>query len=162
MTWRPAGEVAQLLADRAGGLAADAGVDLVEHQRRRAGLGRHAHQREHHARELAARRGLAQRAGGHAGVRGDQELDVVAARSARSRRARVTRASKLAPSMASAGEALDDRAGERAGGLLARGAQLRRACAASSARAASSAASPASSASSAPASSSRRRRHSSA
>ena len=44
-----------------------------------AGLGGDAHQREHHARELAARRRLAQRAGGHAGVRRDQELDLVAA-----------------------------------------------------------------------------------
>ena len=75
----PGGQRAQLLADGARRLAADAGVDLVEHERRRAGLGGDAHQREHHARELAARCGLAQRAGGHARVGRDQELDVVAA-----------------------------------------------------------------------------------
>ena len=47
MTWRPCGEVAQLLADGAGGLAADARVDLVEDERARAGLGGDAHQRQH-------------------------------------------------------------------------------------------------------------------
>ena len=44
--------------------------------------GRCAHDREHHPRELAARRRLAQRAGGDAGVRGDEELHLVAARRA--------------------------------------------------------------------------------
>ena len=43
------------------------------------GRGGDAHQREHHARELAARRRLAQRARRHAGVGGDQELDLVGA-----------------------------------------------------------------------------------
>ena len=80
MTWRPAARVAQLLADGAGRLAADPGIDLVEHQRGRPGLGRHPHQREHHARDLAAGCRLAQRAGGHAGVGRDQELHLVAAR----------------------------------------------------------------------------------
>ena len=80
MTWRPVGERAQLLADGARRLAADAGVDLVEDQRRRAGLGRRAHQRQHHPRELAAGRGLAQRARRHARVGRDQELDLVGAR----------------------------------------------------------------------------------
>ena len=69
MTWRPAGEDAELIADRARGLAADAGVDLVEDERRRPRLGGDAHEREHHARELAARRGVAQRPGRDAGVR---------------------------------------------------------------------------------------------
>ena len=45
----------------------------------RARLGRDAHEREHDAGELAARGGLAQRARGHARVRRDEELDLVAA-----------------------------------------------------------------------------------
>src|SRR5215217_4730924 len=60
----PGGEVAQLLAHRSCGLAADARVDLVEDERAGPGLGRSTHQRQHHARELAARGDLAQRAGG--------------------------------------------------------------------------------------------------
>ena len=101
-TWRPAAERAQLLADRARGLAADAGVDLVEHERRRrrprAG---DAHQREHHARELAARRDLAQRPGGHARVRRDQELDLVAAGRPVAVARRDSATSNVAPSIAS-------------------------------------------------------------
>ncbi len=101
-TCLPSAEIAQPLADRAGGVAADPGVDLVEHERRlrhggdrgflrcrtgaaarRRGTTRHRGEREHHARELAAGSDLAQRAGRHAGVRRDQELDRVAARRAR-------------------------------------------------------------------------------
>ena len=79
----PAGaQPAQPLADRPRRLAADAGVDLVEHQRARpAGVG-DAHQREHHARELPARGDLAQRAGRHARVGRDRQLDAIAARGA--------------------------------------------------------------------------------
>ena len=62
------GERAQVLADRTRGVAADPGVDLVEHEQR-AGAGRrpgsavrHAEQRQHHPRQLAARGDLAQRA----------------------------------------------------------------------------------------------------
>ena len=71
------GQRAQLLADRARGLAADARVDLVEDERRPRAVAGHAEQGEHHARQLAAGGGLAQRRGGHAGVRRDQELDRV-------------------------------------------------------------------------------------
>ena len=60
-------EPAQPLADRARRLAADAGVHLVEDERRPARRCGHRHQREHHARELAARRRLAQRRGGTPG-----------------------------------------------------------------------------------------------
>ena len=81
-----AGEGLQLLAHRAGGLAADPRVDLVEDQRvgsaAALALGGDAHQRQHHPRELAARGRLAQRAGRHARVRGDHELDLVGARRA--------------------------------------------------------------------------------
>ena len=63
---RPCASVAQVLADRARGVPADAGVDLVEHEQRppaRAGRARlrDAQQREHHPRELAAGGDLAQR-----------------------------------------------------------------------------------------------------
>ena len=95
------GQLAQLLADGAGRDAADARVDLVEDERRRAGLGRRAHQREHHARELAAGRDLAQRAGGHAGVGRDQEVHLVGARWAPYSRG-ASAAVNSAPSMASA------------------------------------------------------------
>ncbi len=84
---RPAGERAQVLADRARGVAADAGVDLVEHQQRARPRDRpspdavgDAQQRQHHPRELAARGDLAQRAGGQAGVGRDHQLDRVGAR----------------------------------------------------------------------------------
>ena len=70
-------ERAQPLADGAGGLAADAGVDLVEHERRRLARAGHGHQREHHARQLAARGGLAQRRRRHARVRRQHELDAL-------------------------------------------------------------------------------------
>ncbi len=71
-------EIAQALADGARGVAADAGVDLVEHERRlrrgstsrprgaatrRSGTTGHGGEGEHHARELAAGCDLAQRAG---------------------------------------------------------------------------------------------------
>ncbi len=68
-------EALQPLADRACGVAADAGVDLVEHERRAPtrrwplmppSLQR-ARQREHHARELAAGGDLAQRGRGTPG-----------------------------------------------------------------------------------------------
>ena len=56
-TWRLAGQRPQALAHRARRRAADAGVDLVEDDGRRALDGRgDAHQRQHHPRQLAARR----------------------------------------------------------------------------------------------------------
>ncbi len=58
--------------------ATDAGVDLVEHERRRR-VGEHEPQREHRPRELAARRGLGQRPGRLARVGGEQEGDDVGA-----------------------------------------------------------------------------------
>ena len=66
---------AQPLPDRAGGLAAHPGVDLVEHQRPRRARARGGHERQHHARQLAAGRGLAQRRRGHARVGRQQEVD---------------------------------------------------------------------------------------
>ena len=75
-TWWRAGQVAQPLAHGPGGVPADAGVDLVEHQQRAVhgfrlgpggraapGLGGHPHQRQHHPRQLAAGGDLAQRPG---------------------------------------------------------------------------------------------------
>ncbi len=74
----PLGQRAQLAADRARRLAADARVDLVEDERCRAlALARDAHECEHRARELAARGGLAQRSRRHARVRCDAELDAL-------------------------------------------------------------------------------------
>ena len=64
--------------DRGARLAADPGVDLVEHERRRR-LGQHDAQRQHRARQLAARRGLGERPGGLARVGREQERDVVGA-----------------------------------------------------------------------------------
>ena len=77
----PFPQLAQPRPDRAGGVPADARVDLVEHQRRlrRCGVG-DAHDREHHPRELAAGGDLPQRPGRHAGVGRDHELDRVGAR----------------------------------------------------------------------------------
>ena len=57
------GEAREPLPDRVRDRAADAGVDLVEHQRRRrAAVRQHDLQRQQEARELAARRDLHQRA----------------------------------------------------------------------------------------------------
>ena len=72
-------EPPQPLADRARGLPADARIDLVEHERLASAGVRDAHQGEHRPRQLAARSRLAQRSGGHAGVRRDRELDALRA-----------------------------------------------------------------------------------
>ncbi len=85
-TWRALRQLAQPRADRARRVAADPGVDLVEHERRAAAApplralapGAGAHDREHHPRELAAGGDLAQRPRRDPGVRRDQELDGVA------------------------------------------------------------------------------------
>ena len=60
--WRPRASVLEMGADGERGVTSDPGVDLVEHEQRllrpgadRAAVG-DAQQREHHARELAARR----------------------------------------------------------------------------------------------------------
>ena len=85
---------------------------------------RSAHDREHHARELAARGDLAQRPGGHAGVRGDHELDRVGAARAPARasleldlEARVLHRQRA--------QLLDDRLGEPGRRLAAGGPQRR-------------------------------------
>ena len=113
MTWRPVGERAQLLADRARRLAADARVDLVEDQRRRTGLGRGAHQRQHHPRELAAGGGLPQRARRHARVGRDQELDLVGARRPEAVVARRERCRELRAVHRQRGQPLAHRVGQR-------------------------------------------------
>src|SRR5215211_129505 len=69
------GERAQPLAHRAGGLPADAGVDLVEHERPRLAGPGDRHEREHHARQLASGRHFADRRDRDAGVRREHELD---------------------------------------------------------------------------------------
>ena len=107
--------------------AADPGVDLVEHERRAAVARRprDAHEREHHPRQLAARRGLAQRRRGDAGVRRDEELDGVGARAGPASRS-ASATSNAAPSIASAAEPLADRLGEPRRGRAPRLAQLAR------------------------------------
>ena len=65
-------------ADRIGDRAADAGVDLVEHQRRRrAAVGQHHLQRQQETRQLAARGDLHQRTRPRAGIGLHPELDPV-------------------------------------------------------------------------------------
>ena len=77
---RRAGQARQAPADLDRGGAADAGIHLVEHERRnRIDRGDHDLDREHDAAELAARRALGDRARFGAGVRGEQDRDVVAA-----------------------------------------------------------------------------------
>src|SRR6185369_5167333 len=69
----------QPLADDAGGVAADAGVDLVEDQGAgRAGAAEVA-ERQHHPRELAARGGVADRRRLDPRVRRQPQLDRLAA-----------------------------------------------------------------------------------
>ena len=78
-TWRLLAEGAQAFGHGAGGLAADAGVDLVEDEQpgavAAALVGRDTGQREHDARQLAAGGDVAQRPVRDARVRGDAELD---------------------------------------------------------------------------------------
>ena len=75
---RPPGEAREALADGVGHRAADARVDLVEHQRRRrAAIGQHDFQRQHEARKFAARGDFGQRAGPRAGIGLHPELDAV-------------------------------------------------------------------------------------
>ena len=74
-------ELGQPAADLDGGAAADAGVDLVEDERRdRAGAGQGHLERQHHPGQLAAGGALVQRPGLGAGVGGEQQLDLVDAR----------------------------------------------------------------------------------
>ena len=73
-----AGEPGEPPTDLDGGAAADAGVDLVEdHDRHRVGAGEDDLDGEHHARELAAGGALLQRPRRRAGVRHEQQLDLV-------------------------------------------------------------------------------------
>ena len=70
----------QPLTDRVGDRAADARVDLVEHQRRRGlALGQRHFEREQKARQLAARGHLHQRTRARAGIGLNDELDAVVA-----------------------------------------------------------------------------------
>ena len=73
-------EPREALADRIRGGAADAAVDLVEHQaRRRADLGQHDLERQHQAGELAAGGDLAERPRLLAGIGRDLERDPLGA-----------------------------------------------------------------------------------
>ena len=82
----------QQLADGGRDRAADAGIHLVEHQRRHAGdlAGRHR-DRQRHARQLAARGDLGQRSRRLRRMRGDIELDVLETVARRFRQRRDTR-----------------------------------------------------------------------
>ena len=71
------GQRRQRPADRPRGRAADAGVDLVEHERGHPGPDDEP-QGQHRAGQLATRRRLGERGGGQAGVQAEQERHVVA------------------------------------------------------------------------------------
>ena len=74
------GHPRQTLADGRRGGAADAAVDLVEHQGGHGGAARKHHlERQHQPREFAARGDLGERAGRLAGVGGDEEAHLVGA-----------------------------------------------------------------------------------
>src|SRR5918994_2889577 len=68
----------QPLPHGTGRFAADPGVDLVEDQRSGPGVGAEAGERQHHARQLAARRRVPQRGDGKTRVGGDHEGDALA------------------------------------------------------------------------------------
>ena len=162
-TWRPSASAAQLLAHRPRRLAADARVDLVEDERR--GADRRSPRpssasitRDSSPPEAISRSG----AGGHAGVRRDQELDGVGARRPRLARAPARSRTSRPPSPASARRSRTavGQPRRRLGPRAARSSPA--SAAASSARAAPSSAVASSSATSAPASSSRRARQRSA
>ena len=81
MTCDDLGQPRQAAADLDRRGAADAGIHLVEHERRhRIDRGDHDLDREHDATELATRRALGDGSRFGAGVRGEQDRDVVAAR----------------------------------------------------------------------------------
>jgi hypothetical protein len=85
-----AAEAREPHADGVGDRAADAGVDLVEDQRRRrAAIGEHHLERQQEAREFAARGDLHQRARPRAGIGLHPELDPVDAVRARGGRSLV-------------------------------------------------------------------------
>ena len=74
---------AQALADRHADLPADAGVDFVEHHRRRsAGAGRHRVERKHHPRQLAAGGHRTQRGKTFTGIGLEQKLHDISPRRA--------------------------------------------------------------------------------
>ena len=74
----PRGEAGEALADRIGDRAADARVDLVEHQRRsRAAIRQHDLQRQQKSRQLAARGDLGQGSRARSRVGLDPELHPV-------------------------------------------------------------------------------------
>ena len=107
------------------GFAADTGVDLVEHQRRRC-LREHHPQGQHRARELAAGRGLGERPGRLARVGREQEGDVVGAVVGR-RRPRLDRdLERPPPAVASRAELLGHRGGQRPAAAPARRRERRR------------------------------------
>ena len=121
---RAAGEPAQRLADGVRGLAADAGVDLVEDHRLAAADGR---DRERDPRQLAARGGLGDRPERQAGVRAHEERDLVGARrrparrraarrGTRPRRGRRRRARAATASANAGAAACAPRAARRGGG----------------------------------------------
>ena len=73
-------DLLHLLADGVGGLAADVGIHLVEHQHGYLVLGReHGLQRQHHPGQFARGGDGAQRAGRLAGIGGELEFDGVEA-----------------------------------------------------------------------------------
>ncbi len=80
MTWASRGQPGQPAADLDRGLAADPGVDLVEHEgRHRVGAGEHDLDGQHDPGQLAARGALAERQGRRAGVGGQPDLHLVGA-----------------------------------------------------------------------------------
>src|SRR5581483_11677166 len=113
------GERPERAADGLADAAADAGIDLVEHEHRRpVARGEGDLEREHDPRELATRRDLVDRLGRLPGIRRDEEAHVVAAR-------RVRRALREPHAEAAALEreihkVRLDRGGQRRRGLAAR------------------------------------------
>ena len=108
-------------ADGVGHRAADAGVDLVEHQRRRrAAIGQHHLERQQEARQFAAGRDLHQRPRPRAGIGLHPELDAVDAVRPGGGRVAVDLGRELRALELERLEFAIDRLVERGGGLGAR------------------------------------------
>ncbi len=120
-------EPRQALADGVRNRAADAGIDLVEDQRRRrAAIGQHHFQRQQETRELAAGGDLHHRARPGAGIGLHPELDPVdAVRACGPCRRRTDSVVNFARSSLSGGSSLFTAPSSAVGGFLARGRERR-------------------------------------
>ena len=135
MTWAARGQPGEPAADLDGRLAADPGVDLVEHHRRDGlAAGQADLDGQHHPGQLAAGGAALERPRLAPVVGAEQERDLVEAVGPRRRRAAVTATSNTACGMASAASSAVTAPANRSPASPRERGQLTAACSASSSR----------------------------